>query len=93
MSPAYQRNYQRLAAVAEEHGLVPNPDEARVQKVVGLMAQNFDAVGEWICPCKQQHKPPEKGKDKTCPCPEWLDEIARDGHCYCRLFYASGEKM
>ena len=93
MSPTYQRNYQRLVDVAGERGLMLNPDEARVQKVVGLMAQNFDAVGEWICPCKQQHKPLEKGKDRTCPCPEWLDEIARDGHCYCRLFFASGVSL
>jgi ferredoxin-thioredoxin reductase catalytic subunit len=89
MSSAYQVNYQRLKDVAEQHGLMLNPDEARVAKVVGLMAQNYDTVGEWICPCKQQHKPPQLGKDKTCPCPEWLDEIANQGHCYCRLFFAS----
>lgn len=88
MSLTYEENHRRLVNEATKHGLVLNPDEARVQKVVGLMTQNYEAVGEWICPCKQQYKPPEKGKDKICPCPEWLDEIARDGHCYCRLFYA-----
>jgi len=89
MATTYAMNHQRLAAIAQDHDLVLNSDAARVQKVVGLMAANYDAVGEWICPCKQQHKPPIKGQDKTCPCPEWLDEIARDGHCYCRLFYAA----
>jgi len=84
-------NYQRLLDTAEKHGLMLNPDEARVEKVVGLMAQNYEAVGEWICPCKQQHKLPEKGEDKTCPCQEWLDEIADEGHCDCRLFFASSQ--
>lgn len=89
MATTHDVNHKRLAAIARDHGLVLNSDAARVQKVVGLMAGNFDAVGEWICPCKQQHNPPIKGRDKTCPCPEWLDEIARDGHCYCRLFYVA----
>ncbi|MBP7937597.1 MAG: ferredoxin:thioredoxin reductase [Phycisphaerae bacterium] len=88
MSATYEQNLRRLSDAAAKHGLVLNPDEARVQKVVGLMAENYDAVGEWVCPCKQQHKPAQKGMDKICPCPEWLDEIAKDGHCFCRLFFA-----
>lgn len=89
MPSVYEMNHQRIKDIAEKHGLLLNPDEARIQSVVSRMAQNFEVVGEWICPCKQQHQPPEKGKDKTCPCPEWLDEIAQQGHCYCRLFFAS----
>ncbi|HOW72295.1 MAG TPA: ferredoxin-thioredoxin reductase catalytic domain-containing protein [Phycisphaerae bacterium] len=88
MSPSYEKNLRRLTKIAAETGLRLNPDEARAQKVVGLMAENYHAVGEWICPCKQQHKPAQKGMDKACPCPEWLDEIAKDGHCFCRLFFA-----
>jgi len=84
---AYATNLKRLNTIAHERGLVLNPDAARVNKVVGMMAENFLAVGEYVCPCEQQHKPPQKGLDKTCPCPEWIDEIARDGNCYCRLFF------
>jgi ferredoxin-thioredoxin reductase catalytic subunit len=87
MPDTYTRNLERLQSMASKNGLMLNPDPERVKKVVGLMADNYDAVGEWICPCKQQHKPPERGKDKTCPCPEWLEEIERDGQCYCRLFF------
>jgi len=85
--PAYDTNLNRLLAIACEQGLVLNPDPARVNKVVGLMTHNFLAVGEYICPCKQEHKPAQRGVDKACPCPEWLSEIAQDGHCYCRLFF------
>jgi ferredoxin-thioredoxin reductase catalytic subunit len=66
----YNTNLDRLSTLARKQGLLLNPDAARVNKVVGLMTNNYEAVGEYICPCKQQHKPAEKGKDKTCPCPE-----------------------
>ncbi|MBN1911388.1 MAG: hypothetical protein JW818_16715 [Pirellulales bacterium] len=84
---AYDENLRRLQAVAEKEGLILNPDQERVQKVVGLMTENFTAVGEYVCPCKQQHKPPVKGADTLCPCPEMMDEVAQEGHCFCRLFF------
>lgn len=89
MTPEYDANLKRLEEIAKKQGLKLNPDAARVEKVVGLMTTNFLATGEYICPCKQQNKPPQKGKDKTCPCPEWLSEIGKQGHCFCRLFYTS----
>jgi len=88
MSESYDVNLGRLRKIASEHGMALNPDPERLKKVVGLMADNHDAVGEWICPCKQQNKPPVKGADKICPCPEWLDEIKSDGKCFCKLFFA-----
>lgn len=87
MNTAYETNLGRLDAIAREYGFVLNPDPARVKKVVGLMTENYLAVGEYICPCKQGHKPAQKGMDKVCPCPEWLGEIAQDGHCFCKLFF------
>ena len=89
MNNAYTTNLGRLDTLAREMELVLNPDVERVKKVVGLMTDNFQAVGEYICPCKQEHKPAQKGMDKTCPCPEWLDEIARDGHYFCKLFFTT----
>jgi ferredoxin-thioredoxin reductase catalytic chain len=83
----YEKNLQRLHAVAQEHELILNPDAARVEKVVGLMTENYTAVGEYVCPCKQQHKPPVKGADALCPCPEMMEEVAQQGHCFCRLFF------
>jgi len=83
----YEENLIRLKIVARKRALVFNPDQARVGKVVGLMTENFNLVGEYICPCKQKNKPPVKGKDILCPCTDMMDEISRDGHCYCRLFF------
>jgi len=44
----YEEYLIRLQKVARERELVFNLDQARVQKVVGLMTVNFEAVGEYI---------------------------------------------
>jgi len=84
---SYQTNLHRLQQFAIQRGLKLNPDPARVEKVVGLMAKNHEAVGEWICPCKQKHKPAVKGGDIVCPCPTLDAEIGVAGHCICKLFF------
>lgn len=88
MQDTYNKNLLRLTEIATATGVILNSDQQRVEKVVGLMANNYDLVGEWVCPCKQSVKPAQKGKDVECPCPEWLDEINKMGHCHCKLFFA-----
>ncbi len=83
----YQTNLHRLQQFATQCGLKLNPDATRVEKVVGLMAKNFETVGEWLCPCKQKHKPAVKGGDITCPCPTPDAEIGGAGHYFCKLFF------
>ena len=86
---AYKENYQRLAQIAEANGYVFNRDKKRVNKVVGLMTSNFKEFGKFYCPCKQTH-PLDTKTDPLCPCDTLDDEIEKDGHCYCRLFYKGG---
>jgi ferredoxin-thioredoxin reductase catalytic subunit len=75
-----------MAGVARQGGYALNPDKARVAKVLGLMTENLVATGKPYCPCKQSD-PLNPLADATCPCPNWKEEIKRDGHCFCRLFY------
>jgi ferredoxin-thioredoxin reductase catalytic subunit len=82
----HQQNLSRLQQIATQRGLRLTQDAARLDKVVGLMARNFDAIQEWVCPCKQKNKPPVQGADITCPCPTLDAEIAASGMCHCRLF-------
>lgn len=84
----YAKNLIRIQKIANDRNLVLNLDQARKQKVISLMTENFKAVGEYICPCKQKNKPPVKGEDILYPCPDMMAEIARDGHCHCRLFFS-----
>ncbi len=84
----YEANLRRVKGVAGEKGYALNADEERVKKVVGLMTRNYLEFGKYYCPCKQSH-PLEPEKDVLCPCAELEEEVAKDGHCYCRLFYSA----
>ena len=75
-----------MQKLATTHKLIINPDNERVQKVLGLMTENMVSSGKLFCPCKQSH-PLNPAKDVICPCPAWKKEIAKDGHCFCRLFF------
>ncbi len=87
---AYKENHERLKEVAMAKGLIFNPDKDRKNKVIGLMTRNFKEFGKYFCPCKQQH-PLNPDVDPLCPCNEMDKEIAKDGHCYCKLFFKGGD--
>lgn len=82
----YEKNLKRVRNIAKEKGYVLNPDEERMQKVVGLMTMNYNEFNKYYCPCKQSH-PLDPDKDVQCPCPELPNEVEKDGYCFCRLFY------
>ena len=75
-----------LSQMAERNGYILNPDQERVEKVVGLMTENLMTAGRRFCPCKQS-RPLNREKDVICPCPTLKAEIDEDGHCFCRLFF------
>jgi ferredoxin-thioredoxin reductase catalytic chain len=78
---------ERVRQVGEKLGYVLNPDTERTLKVTTLLARNFAEYGKYYCPCKQSD-PLDPAKDVLCPCPTVCDEVAKDGHCFCRLFFA-----
>ncbi|MCX6844254.1 MAG: ferredoxin:thioredoxin reductase [candidate division WOR-3 bacterium] len=82
-------NIERARKVGAELGYVLNPDIERTLKVSSLLAKNFAEHGKYYCPCKQSH-PLDPAKDVLCPCPTLKDEVAKDGHCVCRLFFKPG---
>ncbi len=82
----YDKNLKRVRNIAKEKGYILNPDEERMQKVVGLMTMNYNEFNKYYCPCKQSH-PLDPEKDVLCPCSNMDNEIKKDGHCFCRLFY------
>ena len=82
----YNNNLQRVEKLAASNGHQLNPDEERLKKVVGLMTMNFLEFGKYYCPCKQSH-PLDPDKDLLCPCAELEDEVTKDGHCFCQLFF------
>lgn len=87
---SYDKNLKRVKEIADQNGYILNPDEERLKKVVGLMTMNFKGHGKYYCPCKQSH-PLDPNKDVTCPCIPWKEEIAKEGNCFCKLFYKKQE--
>ncbi|MBN1671492.1 MAG: ferredoxin:thioredoxin reductase [Kiritimatiellae bacterium] len=75
------------AAIAEKSGYVLNPDEAQLDRLARHLAENKAKHGRYFCPCKQ-HYPLEPENDPVCPCPTFREEIARQGHCECHLFFS-----
>jgi len=84
---AYLDTLKRAEELAVEKGYNLNPDNERIEKVIGLMTMNFNETGRYFCPCKQSH-PLDTEKDVICPCPELESEIGEDGNCFCKLFFS-----
>jgi ferredoxin-thioredoxin reductase catalytic subunit len=88
--PEYDDNLRRLGEIAVAKGYELNPDRARLEKVVGLMTMNNMKFDKYYCPCKQSH-PLNPETDLTCPCSTIDQEVAQEGHCFCKLFFREQE--
>ena len=82
----YNANYKRIEELAKSNNYELNSDDDRIKKVIGLMTMNSNGFGKYYCPCKQSH-PLYPDNDVICPCPELRDEVTKDGHCFCKLFF------
>jgi ferredoxin-thioredoxin reductase catalytic subunit len=81
-----QATLDYLQSVAKKLGLSLNPDDKALNRTASYMASNVDKYGKRFCPCKQHH-PVDESSDPICPCREFRDEIKRDGHCECHIFW------
>jgi len=75
-----------LKKVADRFGYVLNPDEKGLDRISRYMTENKVKFGKYYCPCKQ-HYPVDRKADPVCPCEDFNDEIKRDGHCECHVFF------
>jgi len=73
---------------ALEHDWKLNDDKTVVAKLIKSLAKNLETTGFVYCPCRISRHP-----DNVCPCSVVELDIAKDGHCKCRLFYAKGNKV
>ncbi len=72
-----QEVFDRLMAFATLHGLDITPARGNIQRRIKIIA-DLDCR----CPCKP--------KERTCPCPESINEANTTGECFCRLFEKKG---
>ena len=77
-------NYKRYA---ETNGFELNPDEKVIERLVSGLLENEKKYGAKYCPCRRVAGNKEEDRPKICPCRWHREEIERDGHCFCGLFY------
>lgn len=82
---------ERIRAFAESYarkkGYRLNPDPEELDLVLEGLLANKRTWGRQYCPCRPVTGDPEEDRPKICPCKWHEEEIARDGHCHCRLFF------
>ena len=71
---------------AKENGIQLNPDAKTVDRIVNGLFANEEKYGEKYCPCRRVTGDKAEDAKKICPCFWSLDEIKKDGHCFCKLY-------
>ena len=64
-----------------------NPDPKAVEKIMQGLENNKKKYGERYCPCRRVTGNKEEDKKIICPCIYREEELEKDGHCFCGLFY------
>lgn len=72
---------------AENNGFRLNPDKEAVKRLIKGLLANEKKYGARYCPCRRVSGNIEEDKKKICPCQWHRQEIEKDGHCYCGLFF------
>ena len=63
-----------------------NPDQETVDSLITALVMRYEKKGDYYCPCRVVTDDAEQNRRIVCPCAFHEEEIARDGHCKCRLF-------
>jgi len=72
---------------ARKNGFKLNPNKEVVKNLIKGLLMNEKKYGQKYCPCRRISGDLEEDRPKICPCKWHKEEIERDGHCYCGLFY------
>ena len=87
MDETEERILQDSKRYADEKRFSLNPDEKILKAVISGLARNTKEKGKPYCPCRALTGNKEEDLKNVCPCAYHLEEIERDGHCKCRLFF------
>ncbi len=72
---------------AKKHGWTLNTDEKQLKTVIRGLVRNKKKFGRPYCPCRIRSGDEEKDLAIECPCVYHKDEISKEGHCHCNLYY------
>jgi ferredoxin-thioredoxin reductase catalytic chain len=75
-----------IAAVADKHSWIVNPDEGFVNQLAEGLAANYNVYGYYLCPCRDGDGARDADADIICPCEYLAPDHEEFGHCLCGLF-------
>ena len=75
------------AEYAKTHGYRLNPEEKRLESVIRGLAKNKQRFGVGYCPCRIRSGDDEKDRAIECPCIFHKEEVTKQGHCHCNLYF------
>lgn len=76
------RTLEDVKKIAVEKKWKLNPDPKKLDGLLQAENKLKEKFGEYYCPCKIKRIP-----ENVCPCKDSPQEIAKDGHCHCGMFY------
>jgi ferredoxin-thioredoxin reductase catalytic subunit len=85
MNKETEQLIKKYREYAESKKIHLNRNEKIVEGVVGAILFREENFGKKYCPCRKMMNNKED-KKIICPCVYHLDEIEKDGHCFCNLF-------
>jgi ferredoxin-thioredoxin reductase catalytic subunit len=78
---------KQYSEYAKSNGFQLNPDEKSVERVIRGLLANEQKYGKKYCPCRRVTGDEAEDAKKICACVWHKDEIKKDGHCLCQLYY------
>ena len=78
---------KEYAEYAKSNGFQLNPDKMAVERIISGLLRNEEKYGSKYCPCRRISGNKEDDSKKICPCIWHKDEIKKDGHCLCNLYF------
>lgn len=78
---------QFVQKYSAKKGFVLNKEQEDLDLIIDGLVANKEKYGRQYCPCRPVSGDLAVDKDKICPCFWHLEEIKRDGHCHCQLFF------
>lgn len=87
MEEEIKKLIKKYEEYAKEKGFKLNPDEKVVEGVVRAIIIREKQFGKKYCPCRKMSNDKKNDKKIICPCIYHIEEIEKDGHCYCNLFF------
>jgi len=72
---------------ANKQGWELNTDQKQLATVIRGLVRNKKKFGRPYCPCRLRSGDEEKDLAIECPCVYHKDEVSRDGHCHCNLYF------